>query len=141
MGCVRDGNEDAFLVADLSADTVLAGDGAHRVPLGADGVLLAVCDGMGGAAAGEVAAEVAARAIRRAMIRFRSSVPQMSRTTALATALHEENEAVFAEADRRGERGMGTTCRVALVLPGRLIVGQVGDSRVRTSGETGSYVR
>ncbi len=129
VGCVRDGNEDASLVADLSADTVIAWDGGRRVPVGAHGLLLAVCDGMGGAAAGEVAAEVATQAIRRAMIRFRSSVPEMSRTATLAAALHEANEAVFAEADRRGERGMGTTCTVALVLPGRLIVAQVGDSR------------
>src|SRR5690606_39020023 len=55
VGQIREHNEDNFLIADLS--TRLRGIGASKkeMRLGRGGILFAVCDGMGGAAAGEVA--------------------------------------------------------------------------------------
>ena len=56
VGLVREHNEDNFLVADLSSDTRISKEDAHAEgTLGRRGLVLAVCDGMGGAAAGEVA--------------------------------------------------------------------------------------
>ena len=64
VGLIREHNEDNFLVADVTA-RVRAADGRppFTFKLGEKGALLLVCDGMGGAAAGEVAAQMAADAI------------------------------------------------------------------------------
>jgi PPM family protein phosphatase len=48
----------------------------------------------------------------------------------LEYAVAGANQAVLSEAAAHPEeRGMGTTCTAAIVLPGRLFVSQVGDSR------------
>ena len=54
VGCVRSHNEDAFTIADLSSDSTVGPGEGKRFPLANNGVLLMVCDGMGGHAAGEV---------------------------------------------------------------------------------------
>jgi len=55
VGQIREHNEDNFLVADLSRKTRSLMEGDREQPVGERGTLLGVCDGMGGAAAGEVA--------------------------------------------------------------------------------------
>ena len=56
IGRVRKNNEDSFTVSDLDAGERLeAGTSPWRVAVGPRGVLLALSDGMGGHAAGEVA--------------------------------------------------------------------------------------
>ena len=52
VGCARDRNEDAFLVANLSSGHRGLLPETRMQELTARGTLLAVCDGMGGAAAG-----------------------------------------------------------------------------------------
>ncbi|HEV8358040.1 MAG TPA: protein phosphatase 2C domain-containing protein, partial [Gemmatimonadales bacterium] len=67
LGRTRDHNEDAFLVADLTARTTdLTHGGPHRV--GERGSLFLVADGMGGAAAGEVASSMAVDLIFRHLV-------------------------------------------------------------------------
>ena len=65
VGRVRRGNEDNFLVLDLSSQKTWTGsDGANgpkelsRFELGQKGVVLVVSDGMGGALAGDVASRM-----------------------------------------------------------------------------------
>jgi len=60
-GRVRDHNEDAYLVVDL--DTAKCSESTVEFSVGDRGVLLAVSDGMGGAAAGEVASAVSCDAL------------------------------------------------------------------------------
>src|SRR6187551_2608713 len=55
VGRVREKNEDAYVVADLTGGTLLDKAPHERFDVGERGVLLAVSDGMGGAHAGEVA--------------------------------------------------------------------------------------
>ena len=56
VGLIREHNEDNFLVADVTAAVRAAGPhDPLRFALGDKGALFLVCDGMGGAAAGEVA--------------------------------------------------------------------------------------
>ncbi|MCS6911859.1 MAG: protein phosphatase 2C domain-containing protein [Myxococcales bacterium] len=64
VGLLREHNEDSFLVVDLDRDTAAAQE-PMDFPLGPRGALLVVCDGMGGAAAGEVASALAVRGMRR----------------------------------------------------------------------------
>ncbi|HET6279708.1 MAG TPA: hypothetical protein VFH73_02030, partial [Polyangia bacterium] len=68
VGLIREHNEDNFLVADVTTGT-RSNDLAEalRFPLGDKGALMLVCDGMGGAAAGEVASQMAVDAIYDAL--------------------------------------------------------------------------
>src|SRR5580658_9552892 len=66
VGQIREHNEDNFLVADLTrksrglADPGTTGPNNSRVAtIGRHGSVFAVCDGMGGAAAGEIASQLA----------------------------------------------------------------------------------
>lgn len=66
VGLIREHNEDRLTLLDLDS-----GEADFRQPraidLGAHGLLMVVCDGMGGAAAGEVAAQMAVDTMRREM--------------------------------------------------------------------------
>ena len=93
------------------------------------GVLLLVCDGMGGPPAGDVAARIAATAIEDELRAAAAEVAREPGPT-LKRAVEEANGAIFAEATAHPEeRGMGTTCTAAVFSPDALSVVQVGDSR------------
>jgi len=130
VGLIREHNEDNFLIADVTA-SVRSNDGKEslRVPLGEKGALLLVCDGMGGAAAGEVASQMAVDSIYEALA---ASEPQTRDAFArlVRRAVERANERIFIQSrDNQSERGMGTTCTVAALVDSTLVVGQIGDSR------------
>lgn len=120
VGLIREGNEDVFVV---------------DVELG----LYAVCDGMGGHAAGEVAAEMTANSVERS-IREQSDV--------IARVEHDPNHAgdlsaVVVDALRRacqevhakassdaGLAGMGCTATVLVTAGGKAVMAHVGDTRL-----------
>jgi serine/threonine protein phosphatase PrpC len=127
VGLVREHNEDNFLLADLESDSR---DPTTFAIVPASGLLFGVCDGMGGAAAGEVASQMAVDTILEMMSR---SVPAPDRDAlarALVRSIEEAGERIF-EAARtdRSRRGMGTTSTIATLMDKTLFVGQVGDSR------------
>jgi protein phosphatase len=106
--------------------------------LGERGTLLAVCDGMGGAAAGEVASELAVETLTTAMLDETTPAPprgvvddglaQLARTLrSAAVAAHER--IVDNARDNPGRVGMGTTLTALHLCRGYAIVAQVGDSR------------
>jgi protein phosphatase len=130
VGLIREHNEDNFLVADVTAG-VRTNDGKEclHVKLGDKGALLLVCDGMGGAAAGEVASQMAVDSIYDALA---ASEPQTRDAFArlVRRAVERANERIFIQSrDNQSERGMGTTCTVACLVDSTLVVGQIGDSR------------
>ena len=130
VGLIREHNEDNFLVADVTA-RVRAADG--RPPftfnLGEKGALLLVCDGMGGAAAGEVAAQMAADAIYEALTAA-DGQPRDGFARLLRRAVQRANERIFIQSrDNQSERGMGTTCTAAGLVDDTLVIAQIGDSR------------
>ncbi len=95
--------------------------------------LFVVCDGMGGAAAGEIASQLAAQTFL-AHMEAALPLPHMT-ASALSTAVRAANTAVYGRAaDTPYMRGMGTTL-VALMLERladgerRLWLAHVGDSR------------
>ena len=88
-----------------------------------------VCDGMGGAAAGEVASREAAMAFLRE-VRSRHSEAMLAED--LEAAVSAANQSIFAMASNDPRlRGMGTTLVALQTVPGRgsVWVTHVGDSR------------
>lgn len=86
----------------------------------ADGrTLVAVADGMGGHAAGEVASALALEALTEAIARGGS----------LGDAFREANARVHEKASEPGKQGMGTTLVAVLVDGDEFSVANVGDSR------------
>ena len=85
--------------------------------------LYAVCDGMGGARAGEIASEMACRGLL-------GVDPLTADGPALVEAVKEINRAI---AERSGQDtsllGMGTTLTAALAGPDKIMLVHVGDSR------------
>ena len=76
VGRVRRGNEDNFLVLDLSTEQTWTGaEGVTTPPanltrfdLGDKGLVLVVSDGMGGALAGDVASRMAVDSVRQMLV-------------------------------------------------------------------------
>jgi protein phosphatase len=130
VGLIREHNEDNFLVADVTS-SLRTNDIKEplKVQLGDRGALFLVCDGMGGAAAGEVASRMAVESIFDVLS---VSEPQERDGFARAVrhAIEVANERIFIQSrDNQSERGMGTTCTAAALVDQTLVVGQIGDSR------------
>ena len=103
VGLVRGHNEDSFLM---------------RAPL------FAVCDGMGGHAAGEVASAIAVQTIA-------DEAPATADDVLLGAAVESANAAVIRGAEEgAGKPGMGCTASCCLIEKGRMAIAHVGDSRI-----------
>ena len=76
VGRVRDTNEDAFVIADLTGGALLGEEAHARFDVGERGVLLAVSDGMGGAQAGEVASALVCETLTRALANASPDAPR-----------------------------------------------------------------
>ena len=131
VGLSREHNEDNFLVADLGAltpsnslDRLIEGQVSTR------GIVLGVCDGMGGAAAGEIASQMAVDVVLEDLS---DDVPIEDRddfARRLVLSVEDAGTQIFGTAKRdRDKRGMGTTATIAGLIDKVMFVGQVGDSR------------
>jgi protein phosphatase len=88
--------------------------------------LLAVADGVGGEAGGEIASGAAIDALAA---RFFGAGAELSRSDALAAAIRDANDAVLARAGESGQRGAASTLVAAAVTDKDAVVGNLGDSR------------
>jgi serine/threonine protein phosphatase PrpC len=130
VGQIREHNEDNFLVADLTRKTRSLMEGDREQIVGERGTLLGVCDGMGGAAAGEVASQLAVDIIYEKLVQGDSPTDHDDLARRLVQAVEEAGMRIFNEARAdRTRRGMGTTSTIAALMDSRLFVAQVGDSR------------
>ena len=130
VGQVRDHNEDNFLVADLTKASRGLMEGDRVQTVGDRGTLLGVCDGMGGAAAGEVASQLAVDIIYQRMLSGEPPTSHDELAGRLVSAIEAAGTRIFSEAKAdRSRRGMGTTSTVAALIDDHLFLGQVGDSR------------
>ncbi|MBX3258216.1 MAG: serine/threonine-protein phosphatase [Labilithrix sp.] len=125
LGRVREKNEDAFVVADLTGGGLLDERSHARFDVGERGVLLAVSDGMGGAQAGEVASALVVETITREIAGAPLETP---RDAALMEAVQRAHEAVRVHGERVQAR-MGATLTAVFVRAGRAYIAEVGDSR------------
>ncbi len=108
VGRVRSANEDAYGVC-------------------AEAGLFIVCDGMGGAAAGEVASQTAVSTVTEILCDPEKAGDPRN---ALQSGIEEANRRVFSRAEREPSlHGMGTTLVSLLVRDGSVWIAHVGDSR------------
>jgi protein phosphatase len=133
VGQVREHNEDNFLVADLTRRQRGLLEANRTTTIGHHGAMFAVCDGMGGAAAGEVASQLAVDILFEKMtdgLDEKMPVPRDDLARRLVRAVESAGLRIFQEAKvDRTRRGMGTTVTAAALVDDHLFLAQVGDSR------------
>jgi protein phosphatase len=97
-------------------------------PPGHPGLTVAiVCDGVGGANAGELASRMALEIVLRVI----GDHLEGDRGPVLRLGIETANRELYALAQQTPElHGMGTTCTVLALEDGRVHIGHVGDSRV-----------
>lgn len=123
----RGRNEDNYLVCRdgkvywREEDHERTGDGDG------EGVLLAVCDGMGGHTDGDVASTAAARVLAKL---YRPGVPRDPSRTLMKYLQESHRRLHWKARDSGGPVTMGTTVTVAWILDGSASWCQVGDSRL-----------
>ncbi len=130
-GKIRTNNEDAFVVADLN------GDGKADVAKPAEfdvkerGTLLAVSDGMGGEAAGEVASALVVETLRAVLTKAAPSDEATNSAIAKAVehAVNKANDVVFKESRSPDKKGMGATLTAVYIHGDTAYIAEVGDSR------------
>jgi serine/threonine protein phosphatase PrpC len=118
IGLVRQGNEDSGFVSPQ---------------------LIAVADGMGGHAAGEVASKIAVQVLKSLVPTLISAdIDQDSVEDLLMHSLHSiDSEISLVTAEEIEKRGMGTTLTALLIRDGYISLLHVGDSRCyRLRGNT-----
>jgi len=124
-GLVRPSNEDAFVIADLTGGSLLSEPRIARFDVGQQGVLLAVSDGMGGHAAGEVASALVVESLQRSMIKHSGE----ARDELLEKAVLQANRDVWEAAHYPGREHMGATLTAVFIHGGVAHIAEVGDSR------------
>lgn len=115
IGKVRNSNQDAFFVGEIAKDTVVA----------------IVCDGMGGANAGNVASEMAVKLIFEYIANsFRNKMSLIDISNLVKNAVKSVNIEIFETASKNSAlSGMGTTAVIAIVTDKSAVIANVGDSR------------
>lgn len=96
--------------------------------------LLAVADGMGGAAAGEIASKLAIEILDKSfklyVAEINQSKPVVGIDRLIEKSIRFANRQIFKKAFQEGEhRGMGTTLTLIAAYKGEVHLGHVGDSR------------
>lgn len=130
VGCVRERNEDAFVVMNLGTGEEGLGTGTRVQEVDMSGTLIGVCDGMGGAAAGDVASKLAAEKLRETIAPASPFRDSASAQQVLLSALGVANRAIADYAREHPQRqGMGTTATAALIFGPELHIAHIGDSR------------
>src|SRR2546423_14835175 len=139
VGRVRRGNEDNFLLLDLTSQRGWTGTDGGENPaemrdfeIGDKGLVLVVSDGMGGALAGDVASRMAIDSVREVMIGNdgKGCDPNSSLVDCLKHATLQANRAIHYKSleDSRCS-GMGATLTAAAIIHDKLDLVQVGDGR------------
>ena len=127
VGMRRSGNEDAFIVADLTSGNFGLGPEVSTHKVGERGSLIVVSDGMGGAAAGEVASEMAVKVMREALM---EAPAEMEVCDQLNRAVEIANDRIWKHAKQNVQlSGMGATLTAVLLWSKYAYIAQVGDSR------------
>lgn len=129
VGCARERNEDAFVVLDIASGDVGLRPQQRIRELRPPGTLVGVCDGMGGAASGDLASKMAVQSLCKIAREQPVTQPDQAERMLLNAVTHA-NQAIGSYTRKHpDQRGMGTTMTAAVLLGPELVIVQVGDSR------------
>lgn len=122
-GRIRESNQDAYAVGELPGEVAWA----------------VVCDGMGGAAGGNIASALAVKVISdKINTSYNERMKESSIKNLLDSAITAANIEVYDMAYSRMElRGMGTTVVCAVVRDNTAIIAHAGDSRAYIANRDG----
>ena len=123
IGLKRKNNQDSFATGKLSDNSVWA----------------VVCDGMGGAAAGNLASSMAVDIVsKRIELNYRDGMNYNSMKNLLASAIAAANIEVYDKSISESNlNGMGTTIVATIIVDGVACIAHAGDSRAYVlSGDT-----
>lgn len=114
IGLVRSTNQDNYLITENKGSDTLA----------------LVCDGIGGAKAGDIASLLVIKYIGEAFSTTEHFTSSNSAKLWLEKIIHQANDEVFSKTlENIDYEGMGTTLVGALVMDDEIILANVGDSR------------
>ncbi len=124
IGKVRSNNQDSYAAGELPGGVAWA----------------VVCDGMGGAAGGNVASAEAVKIISHSIDEgYRNGMRPSSIRNLLESAIVSANACLF-DMSRKDEtlNGMGTTCVAVLAVDSTVYISHVGDSRAYIVSDQGT---
>lgn len=115
IGRVRNMNQDAYFAGEIGNGNVFS----------------VVCDGMGGANAGNIASETAVKVISEYVIKaYNRNMDREDIAKLLKNAITSANAEIYDMALKNSAlSGMGTTAVAVFVVDGTAIIAHVGDSR------------
>lgn len=121
-GLIRESNQDAYAVGELPGEVAWA----------------VVCDGMGGAAGGNIASALAVKVISDKITScYNQKMRDSSIFNLLDSAITAANIEVYDMADsQRDLKGMGTTVVCAIVRQDTVFIAHAGDSRAYVAGDS-----
>ncbi|MGN0528137.1 MAG: Stp1/IreP family PP2C-type Ser/Thr phosphatase [Eubacterium sp.] len=122
-GMIRESNQDAYAVGELPGEVAWA----------------VVCDGMGGAAGGNIASALAVKVISdKINASYNENMKDSSIKNLLDSAITAANIEVYDMADARPElKGMGTTVVCSIVRGNQAFIAHAGDSRAYIADKNG----
>jgi protein phosphatase len=134
VGRVRHNNEDSFLGLQFDAQEIFRLGKFGEASLEKNDFTFAVCDGMGGAQAGEFASSIAVDKITTLLPRaFHQSAHGMNAgfSDVLSELFAQIHSAlVFVGGSYEETEGMQTTLSLGWFTPGWMYFGHIGDSRI-----------
>jgi protein phosphatase len=133
VGRFRKNNEDAFLGLQFDAQEVFRLGKFGSATTEKNDFAFAVCDGMGGAKAGEYASNIAVEKITRLLPQtFRKIGEDEQKARAILDELFVQihRALVYLGGSYEEIEGMQTTMSLGWFSPGKIILGHIGDSRI-----------
>ncbi len=123
VGKRRQNNEDNYF---LSEHYVNSNNEASAEVEKTDSIIISVCDGMGGEAAGEVASQIAVEAVNKC---YSDLLKNNLSDTAIERYVARSNDLICEEITQRKKR-MGTTYTLLGIKDGVVTASNIGDSRI-----------
>ena len=133
IGKVRKNNEDAFLGLEFDAREVFRLGKFGSASTAKMDFAFAVCDGMGGAKAGEYASNLAVEKITKLLPgAFRKFADDAEKPATILSELFTQvhRALIYLGGSYEEIEGMQTTMSLGWFTPGKLFFGHIGDSRI-----------